>query len=73
MKFLCEVDHRGVTASHYLENGKYMIWYYKVGDPMKTVGFVQVRGINQPLTKDELKMHVDKLWERYYASREHNP
>lgn len=69
MKFLCEVSHRGVTATHYLEDKKYMIWYYKEHEPYKTIGFVQVRGINEPLTKEELKMHIDKLWERYY--REH--
>ena len=67
MKFLSEVTHRGITACHYLENKKYMIWYYKAGEPMKTVGIIQVRGINEPLTERELKIHIDKLWDRYYA------
>ncbi len=65
--FLSEVTHRGVTAVHYLENRKYMIWYHKKGAPNKSVGFVQVRGIHEPLTTDEIKVHIDKLWERYYA------
>ncbi len=67
MTFLTEVSHRGVTAVHYLENKKYMIWYHKAGDPYKTVGFVQVRGLKEPLTDSELKNHVNKLWERYYG------
>ena len=69
-KVLCEATHRGITASHYLEDKKYMIWYYKEKHPYKTIGFVQVRGIDEPLTTDELKMHIDKLWERYYHSRD---
>ncbi len=67
--FISEVTHRGVTAVHYLENRKYMIWYHKKGDPRKTVGFVQVRGISKPLTDGELRMHIDKLWKRYYAGQ----
>lgn len=67
MKFLSEVNYRGVTAVHYLEDKKYMIWYHKKGNPSKTVGFVQVRGLKEPLTDIELKIHIDKLWERYYA------
>ena len=69
MKFLLEVTHRGVTACHYLENKKYMIWYYKAGEPMKTVGIIQVRGISEPLTEKELKIHIDNLWDRYYVSQ----
>ena len=68
MKFLCEVTYRGITASHYLEDKKYMIWYYIKDRPLKTVGFVQVRGITEPLTAEELIIHIDKLWERYHAS-----
>lgn len=70
MNTLCEVTHRGVTAVHYLESNKYMIWYYMKNDPYKTVGVVQVRGIHDPLTRDELKVHIDKLWERYYGEQE---
>lgn len=64
MNTLCEVTHRHVTAVHYKEGKKYMIWYYAGGDPKKTVGIVQVRGISEPLTETELKHHIDKLWER---------
>lgn len=66
MKTLLEVTHRNVTACHYMEKKKYMIWYYAAGNPMKSVGIVQVRGIKEPLTEQELKHHIDKLWERYY-------
>ena len=55
MKVLAELTHRGVTVCHYLENKKYMNWYYKAGEPMKTVGIIQVRGISEPLTEKELK------------------
>lgn len=72
MKMLREATHRGVTAEHYLENGKYMIWYHKKGNPMKTVGIVQVRGLKEALTEKELETHIDKLWERYYKEEEHN-
>lgn len=70
MKVLAELTHRGVTACYYLENKKYMIWYYKAGEPMKTVGIIQIRGISEPLTERELKIHIDNLWDRYYAMRE---
>ena len=69
MKVLAELTHRGVTVCHYLENKKYMNWYYKAGEPMKTVGIIQVRGISEPLTERELKTHIDNLWDRYYASQ----
>ena len=69
MNTLCEVTHRGMTAVHYLDSKKYMIWYYKKNNPYETVGIVQVRGIHEPLTKDELKIHIDKLWERYYKEQ----
>lgn len=72
MKFLSEVTHRRITAEHYMEGKKYMIWYHGEGNPQKSVGFVQVRGINEPLTEQELKHHIDKLWERYYAEKEEN-
>lgn len=65
MKELLQVTHRGVTADHYIENKKYMIWYYKENYPLKTIGFVQVRGLTRPLTEAELKTHIDKLWESY--------
>ena len=64
-RLLCDVTHRGITAVHYIEKGQYMIWYHKENDPYKSVGFIQVRGISNPLTVDELKVHIDKLWERY--------
>ncbi len=67
-KLFSSVTRRGVTADHYIENGKYMVWYYKAGDPYKTVGFVQIRGISKPLTEAELKVHIDKLWEEYYKN-----
>ncbi len=67
MTFLAEVTHRGVTAVHYMESKKYMIWYHKKGNPLKTLGFVQVRGLKEPLTDGELKHHIDKLWEEYYT------
>ena len=69
MQIISEVTHRGVTAIHYLENKKYMIWYHKKDNPMKTVGFVQVRGISKPLTENELKVHIDKLWDRFYEEQ----
>ncbi len=47
-----------------------MLWYHKKGDPDKTVSFVQVRGIHEPLTDDEIRTHIDKLWERYYKEQE---
>ena len=70
MKFLNEVIHRRITAVHYLENKKYMLWYYPEKHPEKTVGIVQVRGLKEPLTKEELKHHIDKLWEEYYHKKE---
>ena len=66
LKSLLEVTHRGITAEHYMENNRYMIWYHKAGDYRKNVGIVQVRGINKPLTKDELVNHINKLWDQYY-------
>lgn len=36
---------------------------------MKTVGIIQVRGISEPLTEKELKIHIDNLWDRYYVSQ----
>ena len=66
MKWLNSVTHKHVTAEHYLENNKYMIWYYKEKDPYKTIGFVQVRGLKEPLTKEELVLHIDKLWEEFH-------
>jgi hypothetical protein len=70
MTILSEITHRGVTATHYSEGKKYMIWYYKADEPSKTIGVVQVRGLNKPLTEDELKVHIDKLWDRYHAEQE---
>ena len=72
MVTLCEITYRGVTAVHYVQSGKYMIWYHKKGDPMKTVGIVQVRGLKGALTEKELETHIDKLWEGYYKEKEHN-
>lgn len=69
MKIFAEVTHRHVTANHYMEGKKYMIWYHLEGKPQKSIGVVQVRGIHEPLTEDELKHHIDKLWERYYQER----
>ena len=61
-----EVYHRGVVAEHYLEKKKFMIWYHLDKDHgYKTIGIVQVRGIKELLTKEELKVFIDKLWERY--------
>lgn len=65
-----EVTHRHVTAVHYKDGAKYMIWYHIEDQPQKSVGAVQVRGIKEPLTKGELIHHIDKLWERYYAEKE---
>jgi len=72
MKYLESVDHRGVTAEHYIEDKKYMIWYHKIGKYgyKDTVGIVQIRGLTKPLTEEELKTHIDKLWERYYKEKE---
>lgn len=63
MKGFIEVTHRHITAEHYQEDGKYMIWYHLEGNPFKTIGMIQVRGIKKPLTEDELKTHIDKLLE----------
>lgn len=70
MVSLKNVTHRRVTAEHYKEDGKYMIWYYLEGHPEKTVGIVQIRGIHAPLTEDELRHHIDKLWEQYHCKKE---
>ena len=59
------VTYRHITAEHYIENGKYMIWYHLEGKPNKTIGFIQVRGLKDFLTKEDLKKHIDKLWETY--------
>lgn len=72
MKTILEVTHRNVTACHYMEGKKYMIWYYAGGDPKKTVGVVQVRGLKEPLTERELIQHIDKLWERYHKETQHD-
>ena len=40
-----------------------MIWYHLEGNPFKTIGMIQVRGIKKPLTEVELKTHIDKLLE----------
>ncbi len=69
MKFITSVEHRNIVADHYLEDGKFMIWYH-TKDFKKTVGFVQIRGIREPLSENELKHHIDKLWEEYYKTRE---
>ncbi len=71
MKSLDSVTHRHVTAEHYMDGSKYMIWYYLEHHPEKTVGIVQVRGLSQALTRDELKIHIDKLWERYHKEKEY--
>jgi len=70
MKWFKSVTHRHITAEHYLENRKYMIWYYLEHKPDKTIGFVQVRGIKEPLTENELKVHIDKLWKEYFSMKE---
>ncbi len=68
--WLKEVTHRCITATHYLENKKYMIWYRLDKEHGgKTIGFVQVRGLNRPLTEEELKTHIDKLIERSRSER----
>lgn len=69
MKFIGEVTHRKVTAVHYTEGNKYMIWYHLEGKMDKSIGCIQVRGLKEPLTEEELKMHIDKLWERFYAEQ----
>ena len=71
MKFLCEVDHRRLTAVHYKENGKYWVWYFITGQPYKTYGIFQIRGISEPLTKDDLIKHIDKIWEEHNKNKEH--
>lgn len=67
--FLLSVTHRGVTADHYREGKKYMIWFYKAGSVDKDIGTVQVRGIHEPLTKAELKKMIDGLWQDYYTRK----
>lgn len=64
------VTYRGITAEHYREGKKFMIWYHKKGSHSykDTVGIVQVRGISDFLTEAELRTHIDKLWERYYKN-----
>ena len=69
IRSLCSADYRGITADHYMDGKKYMIWYYITGNPYKTVGIVQVRGIREPLTEEELRHHIDKLWERYHKEK----
>lgn len=73
-KFLIEATHRSITAEHFKEDGKFMIWYHKAGkyDYDHSIGFVQVRGIKEPLTEDELKTHIDKMIERAYRKRTKN-
>lgn len=66
MTVIREVTHRHITACHYTEGKKYMIWYYAEDNPMKSVGVVQVRGLKEPLSDKELIQHIDKLWERYH-------
>ncbi len=69
MKSLSSVTHRHLTAEHYLDGRKYMIWYYIEGHPEKTLGILQVRGLKEPLTKEELKKHIDKRWDEYYREK----
>lgn len=59
-----------VTAEHYKENGKYMIWYHIEGkyDYKHTIEIVQVRGLTKMLSKDELIVHIEKLRERELGS-----
>ena len=73
-KFLSTVTHRGVSADHYIENGKYMIWYHKPGKYgyKDTIGMVQVRGLKKPLAETDLQKHIDKLWEEYYNNAASN-
>lgn len=69
MRLICEVTHRHVTACHYREGAKYMIWYYKEHEPNKTIGIFQIRGLSASLTEKEVREHIDKLWDRYKAQK----
>lgn len=66
---LASVTYRGLTADHYMDGKKYYIHYYKPGMPWKTLMIVQVRGLKEPLTEEELKHHIDCRWNDYYRER----
>ena len=72
IKFLLEVTHRGITAEHYMDGKKYMVWMYKdtPTDRFKFLSDYQVRGINKPLTKEDLIVHIDKYIEDCKKERE---
>ena len=66
MKYLLEVTHRGITAEHYMDGKKYMVWMYK-NTPTEKYKFLsdyQVRGLKEPLTKEDLIIHIDKFIEQ---------
>ncbi len=69
MKTLLTVTHRHITAEHFLEDSKYKIWYHLEGQPLKSIGILEVRGLKEPLTEEELKKHIDKRWEEYYERK----
>ncbi len=55
-KILEEVTHRGVTAELVKENGKYMVYLWQNG---RIKMLYQVRGLKEPLTKNDLCKHID--------------
>ncbi len=64
-KCLLEVTHRGITADHYMEGKKYMVWLYHHTKEKKyrTLANYQVRAISEPLTEEDLRNHIDKYIE----------
>ncbi len=48
VKWLTDVTYRHITANHYLDGEKYMIWYHIEGRPNRTIGIIQVRGLKSP-------------------------
>lgn len=69
IKTLSLVTYRGITAEHYLDGKKYFIHYYKPEMPWKTLAILEVRGLKEPLTPEELKHHIDCRWNDYYRER----
>ncbi len=60
-KCLLEVTHRGITADHYMDGKKYMVWLYHhtQKEKYKTLAVYQVRAISEPLTEEDLIIHIN--------------
>ncbi len=67
MKILREITYKKITACHYMDGKKYKVWFFMVLKDKKKIESIvdyQIRGLKEPLTEGELKIHIEKVIER---------